>query len=66
MKGGKMGLWLALWRDQKAATAAEYGLIAAGVALAIVGTLFALGGSLETMFFAMSTAMSDAAAQMDL
>jgi pilus assembly protein Flp/PilA len=37
-------------KDENGATAIEYGLIAALVAVAIVGTLTTLGGSLSSMF----------------
>jgi pilus assembly protein Flp/PilA len=37
-------------KDESGATAIEYGLIAALVAVAIVGALTTLGGSLTTMF----------------
>lgn len=37
-------------RSQDGATAIEYGLIAAGIAVAISGVVFLLGGDLSTMF----------------
>jgi pilus assembly protein Flp/PilA len=37
-------------KDENGATAIEYGLIAALVAVAIVGALTTLGGGLSTMF----------------
>jgi pilus assembly protein Flp/PilA len=37
-------------KDENGATAIEYGLIAALVAVAIVGALTTLGGGLNTMF----------------
>jgi len=37
-------------KDENGATAIEYGLIAALVAVAIVGALTTLGGGLTTMF----------------
>jgi pilus assembly protein Flp/PilA len=44
---------LRFWSDQSGATAIEYGLIAAGIALAIIAILNALGinlvGLLETL-----------------
>jgi len=36
--------------DDKGATAIEYGLIAAGIAVAIMATVFLLGGELKGMF----------------
>lgn len=38
------------WYDQTGATAIEYGLIAAGIAVAIIGTVNTLGGGLNTQF----------------
>ena len=38
-------------RDRRAATAIEYGLIAAGIALTIAGALFAFGDALHEMYF---------------
>ena len=55
--------WLA---SNEGATMVEYGLIAAGVALAIIGTVFSMGDSLEVMFGSMSTALSNAGANIDL
>jgi pilus assembly protein Flp/PilA len=46
-----------LWKflaDQQGATAIEYGLIAAGIAVAIIATVFALGTSLNTTFSTVS------------
>ncbi len=37
-------------RDESGATAIEYGLIAAGIAIAIIAVVFALGGQLQNMF----------------
>ena len=36
--------------DERGATAIEYGLIAAGIAIAIVIVVFAVGNSLENLF----------------
>jgi pilus assembly protein Flp/PilA len=55
--------WLA---SQRGATMVEYGLIAAGVALAIIATIFSMGDSLEIMFNSMSTAMSNAGANIEV
>ena len=49
-------LWNFL-RDQQAATAIEYGLIAAGIAVAIIATVAALGTNLNTTFSSVSTAL---------
>jgi pilus assembly protein Flp/PilA len=45
------------WNDQSGATAIEYGLIAAGIAVAIIATVQALGTNLNTTFQSVSTAM---------
>jgi len=42
-------------RDETGATAIEYGLIAALIAVAIVGILSTVGGDLKTMFGTVST-----------
>jgi pilus assembly protein Flp/PilA len=44
-------------RDESAATAIEYGLIAAGIAVAIIATVQALGTNLNTTFSIVSTAL---------
>ena len=44
-------------KDDSGATAIEYGLIAALVSVAAIGALTALGGSLQTMFTAVSNAL---------
>jgi len=38
------------WTDQSGATAIEYGLIAAGIALAIIAAVNGLGGTLNGTF----------------
>jgi pilus assembly protein Flp/PilA len=43
--------------DDAGATAIEYGLIAAGIAVAIIATVQALGTNLNTTFSSVSTAM---------
>ena len=43
--------------DQRGATAIEYGLIAAGIAVAIIATVMALGTSLQTTFSTVSTSL---------
>ena len=40
----------AFYGDEKAATAIEYGLIAAGIAIAIIAAVGLLGDSLSNMF----------------
>jgi pilus assembly protein Flp/PilA len=44
-------------RDESAATAIEYGLIAAGIAVAIIATVQALGTNLNNTFSTVSTAL---------
>ncbi|MBT3238018.1 MAG: Flp family type IVb pilin [Rhodospirillaceae bacterium] len=49
--------------DDSGATAIEYGLIAALVSVAAIAALTAMGGSLNTMFTAVSTALTGAVAE---
>ena len=51
-----------LIRDESGATAIEYGLIAALVAVAIIAALTLLGGSLETLFEGISAELDAASA----
>ena len=44
-----------LARDKKGATAIEYGLIAAGIAVAIIAAVFALGDDIKGFFEGVST-----------
>jgi pilus assembly protein Flp/PilA len=44
-------------KDQSAATAIEYGLIAAGIAVAIIAVVAGLGTSLNTTFSTVQTAL---------
>ena len=49
-----------VWRflsDEQGATAIEYGLIAAGIAVAIIATVQALGTNLNTTFSGVSSAL---------
>jgi pilus assembly protein Flp/PilA len=43
------------WRDETAATAIEYGLIAAGISIAIITTVKTLGITLKTTFSSINT-----------
>ena len=43
--------------DESGATAIEYGLIAAGIALAIIAVVNGLGTSLNTQFTSISTSL---------
>jgi pilus assembly protein Flp/PilA len=44
-------------RDEKGATAIEYGLIAAGIAVAIISVVASLGSSLNTTFGSVASAL---------
>ncbi|MGA2411308.1 MAG: Flp family type IVb pilin [Candidatus Binataceae bacterium] len=48
---------MAFLRDESGATAIEYGLIASGVALAILTVLKGVGTNLKTIFGSISTAV---------
>ena len=41
---------LAFVRNKSGATAIEYGLLAAGISVVIIGTVFLIGGELNTAF----------------
>ena len=45
------------WADQTAATAIEYGLIATGIAVAIIPVITGLGSKLKTTFTSVSSAL---------
>jgi pilus assembly protein Flp/PilA len=45
------------WADQSAATAIEYGLIAAGIALAIIAAVNGLGSTLQSTFTTINTSL---------
>ena len=47
----------AFLRDQNGATAIEYGLIAAGISIAIVAVVGSVGSSLNGTFTSVSTAL---------
>ena len=51
-----------LVRDEAGATAIEYGLIAALIAVAAITAMQGLGGSLQTTFNTTSSAMASASA----
>jgi pilus assembly protein Flp/PilA len=44
-------------RDDSGATAIEYGLIAAGISVVIIGTVQAIGTNLKATFTSVSTAL---------
>ena len=45
------------WSDQSGATAIEYGLIAAGIALAIIAIVNGLGSNLNAKFTSINTSL---------
>ena len=45
------------WADKSAATAIEYGLIAAGISLAIIAVVNGLGSNLNTKFTSINTSL---------
>jgi pilus assembly protein Flp/PilA len=45
------------WADQSGATAIEYGLIAAGISLAIIAVVNGLGSNLNTKFSSINTSL---------
>jgi pilus assembly protein Flp/PilA len=47
-------------KDESGVTAIEYGLIAALIAIVIIGALTAVGGSLNTLFTTVSTTLNGA------
>jgi len=44
--------------DDRGATAIEYGLIAAGIALVIIGVTFTLGTNVQTLFTTVATGIT--------
>ena len=48
------------YRDKSGATAIEYGLIAAGIAVAIIAAVFALGEDIEGFFLNVSERLNSA------
>jgi pilus assembly protein Flp/PilA len=45
------------WADESAATAIEYGLIAAGISLAIIAAVNGLGSNLNTLFSSINSSL---------
>jgi pilus assembly protein Flp/PilA len=45
------------WADESGATAIEYGLIAAGISLAIITVVNGLGSTLNTKFTSINTSL---------
>jgi pilus assembly protein Flp/PilA len=52
-----MRLIVKFWKDESAATAIEYGLIATGIAVAIIPVITGLGTKLKGTFSTISTAI---------
>jgi pilus assembly protein Flp/PilA len=52
-----MRLIVKFWKDESAATAIEYGLIATGIAVALIPVITGLGTKLKTTFSTVSTAI---------
>ena len=49
--------FLEFCKDESGATAIEYGLIAAGISLAIIAAVNGLGSNLNTMFNSINTSL---------
>ena len=56
-KDGMMILFARFLKDEAGATAIEYGLIAAGIAVAIIAVVQGLGSQLNTTFTTVQTAL---------
>jgi pilus assembly protein Flp/PilA len=50
-------LFLAFWADDNGATAIEYGLIAAGISIAIIVAVNGLGSALNSVFGNVSSSL---------
>jgi pilus assembly protein Flp/PilA len=50
-------IWMRFRADESGATAIEYGLIAAGISLAIIAVVNGLGTRLSTRFASISTSL---------
>jgi pilus assembly protein Flp/PilA len=48
---------LNFWNDESGATAIEYGLIAAGIALAIIAAVNGLGSNLNSVFTSVNNSL---------
>lgn len=53
-----MNLLKTFLRDESGATAIEYGLIAAGISVAIIAVVQGLGGKLQTTFTSVQNALN--------
>ena len=54
-----MSKFIAFLKDESGATAIEYGLIAAGIAVAIIGIVNTLGGNLKDIFTNISNKLAN-------
>jgi len=54
-----MTVFLRFLKDDRGATAIEYGLIAAGISVAIIATVQALGTNLNSTFSSVSGALTN-------
>jgi len=54
---GMMKLLTKFWADETGATAIEYGLIAAGISLAIIAVINGLGTKLNTKFTSINSSL---------
>jgi pilus assembly protein Flp/PilA len=52
-------IWMKFRADESGATAIEYGLIAAGISLAIISVVNGLGTRLSTRFASISTSLHE-------
>jgi pilus assembly protein Flp/PilA len=50
-------VWKKFWADESGATAIEYGLIVAGISLAIISVVNGLGTRLNTRFASISSSL---------
>ena len=57
MEAGLKHSFLKFLSDESGATAIEYGLIAAGIALAIITIVNSLGSNLNTMFTSINSSL---------
>jgi pilus assembly protein Flp/PilA len=57
MESVAMSKFVAFLKNESGATAIEYGLIAAGISIAIIATVNALGTQLNTSFTSVSTSL---------
>ena len=56
-EGETMKLVSKFWRDESAATAIEYGLIAAGISIAIIVAVNGLGTNLNNVFTSVNNSL---------